>query len=313
MHPNSGTIFVLDAQEWYTRKVAYYWCFEGLPKPAARLRIRIGDIMTNALMVSLQPELNAEMPEIHTGDTVRVHQRITEGRNERIQIFQGVVIAKRGGRTPGASYTVRRTGAHGVGVERTFPYRSPLVEKVEIVRHGKVRRSKLYYLRNLSGRQARRKIKRVEKKVEAIGGELLAPEPEEALEPEEVLGEEAAAEITEEAVAEEATTKGPVAEEEVKVAEEATAEEPVAKEETEVVEELVTEAPSEEPEATAEPAAEVEEKPGAVAEPAVEEPAAEKEVEVTEEPAAEEPVAEVEEKPAVTSETEEEKPKNAKS
>ena len=77
--------------------------------------------MTNALMASLQPEMPAGMADMATGDTVRVHQRITEGRNERIQVFQGVVISKRGGSQPGATYTVRRTGSHGVGVERTFP------------------------------------------------------------------------------------------------------------------------------------------------------------------------------------------------
>ena len=76
--------------------------------------------MTNALMASLQPELPAGMAEIDPGDTVRVHQRITEGRNERIQVFQGVVISKRGGKDAGATFTVRRTGSHGVGVERTF-------------------------------------------------------------------------------------------------------------------------------------------------------------------------------------------------
>ena len=78
--------------------------------------------MTNALMASLQPELPAGMDEIDAGDTVRVHQRITEGRNERIQVFQGVVIAMRGGKGAGATYIVRRTGSHGITVERTFPF-----------------------------------------------------------------------------------------------------------------------------------------------------------------------------------------------
>ena len=234
----------------------------------------------------VESKKNPKIPELSPGDTVKVSARIVEGGKERIQVFQGVVIQVRPGGA-GASFTVRHV-AFGIGVERTFPYQSPLVEKVEIVRHGKVRRSKLYYLRNLSGRQARRKIKRVEKKVEAIGGELLAPEPEEILEPEEVLGEEGAAEMAEEAVAEPAA------------------------EETEVSEETVAEELAEEPEA----AAEVEEKPEAVAEPAAEE------TEVSEEPVAEEPteepeataepVAGVEGKPEETSEQEEEKPKDAK-
>ena len=92
------------------------------------------------------------------GDTVRVHVRVVEGEKERTQLFEGVVIRKRGegGR---ASFTVRRI-SYGVGVERTFPLHSPRIEKVDIVRHGKVRRSKLYYLRNLAGKAARLKEKR---------------------------------------------------------------------------------------------------------------------------------------------------------
>ena len=100
------------------------------------------------------------MPEIQTGDTVRVHQRITEGRNERIQVFQGVVIAKRGGKSAGSTYTVRRTAAHGVGVERTFPLYSKNIEKVEVLRNAKVRRAQLYYLRDRQGKSARLKEKR---------------------------------------------------------------------------------------------------------------------------------------------------------
>ncbi len=111
--------------------------------------------MTNALMASLQPQLSEDLPEIMPGDTVRVHQRITEGRNERIQVFQGVVIAMRGGKTSGATYTVRRTGAHGIGVERTFPLYSKSVEKVEVLRRAKVRRAQLYYLRERQGKAAR--------------------------------------------------------------------------------------------------------------------------------------------------------------
>jgi large subunit ribosomal protein L19 len=116
--------------------------------------------MTNALMNSLQPEANADIPELKPGDTVRVHQRITEGRNERIQVFQGVVIARRGGQSPGATYTVRRTASHGIGVERTFPLYSKTVEKVEVLRNAKVRRAQLYYLRERSGKSARLKEKR---------------------------------------------------------------------------------------------------------------------------------------------------------
>ena len=92
------------------------------------------------------------------GDTIRVHVRVVEGEKERIQMFEGVVIRKRGegGR---ASFTVRRI-SYGVGVERTFPLHSPRIDKIDVVRHGKVRRSKLYYLRGLAGKKARLKEKR---------------------------------------------------------------------------------------------------------------------------------------------------------
>jgi large subunit ribosomal protein L19 len=123
----------------------------------------------------------AKVPDIAPGDTVRVSTKIVEGDKERIQILQGVVIKiKHGG--AGASYTVRHV-AFGIGVERTFLMTSPMVEKVEIVRQGKVRRSKLYYLRGLSGKEARRKIKRVERTARQVGEELLAEQPEEVIEP----------------------------------------------------------------------------------------------------------------------------------
>jgi large subunit ribosomal protein L19 len=93
------------------------------------------------------------------GDTVRVQVKVVEGEKERIQAFEGVVIRKRGEGVK-ASFTVRRI-SYGVGVERTFPLHSPRIERVELVRHGRVRRSKLYYLRGLAGKAARLKEKRV--------------------------------------------------------------------------------------------------------------------------------------------------------
>jgi len=138
---------------------------------------------------------NPKIPDIAPGDTVKVSARIVEGGKERIQVFQGVVIKMRGGGV-GASFTVRHV-AYGIGVERTFPLYSPLVEKVEVVRQGKVRRARLYYLRGLSGKAARRKIKRVERKVRGIGEELLEPEPEEIVEP---IMEEAQEAVLEEEV-----------------------------------------------------------------------------------------------------------------
>jgi large subunit ribosomal protein L19 len=92
------------------------------------------------------------------GDTVRVHVRVVEGEKERTQVFEGIVIRRRGEGVK-ASFTVRRI-SYGVGIERTFPVHSPRIERVEVVRHGRVRRSKLYYLRNLAGKAARLKERR---------------------------------------------------------------------------------------------------------------------------------------------------------
>ena len=98
-----------------------------------------------------------DLPAFRPGDTVKVHIRIIEGNKERVQIFQGVVIGrKRGGM--GASVTVRKI-SHGVGVEKTFALHNPRLEKIEVLTQGKVRRSKLYYLRNLRGKAARIKEK----------------------------------------------------------------------------------------------------------------------------------------------------------
>ena len=185
---------------------------------------------------------NPKIPDIAPGDTVKVSARIVEAGKERVQVFQGVVLKiKRGG--TGASFTVRHV-AFGIGVERTFPLNSPLVEKVEIVRQGKVRRSRLYYLRGLSGKEARRKIKRVERKSRQVGEELIETEPEEVLEPEDVLKEEpeaaveekaeavAVAEAKPEAVAAEPAETVPATAEEAEAApEESTAEPPVMEKE----------------------------------------------------------------------------------
>lgn len=94
-----------------------------------------------------------ELPPFRVGDTVKVHYRIREGDKERIQVFQGVVIRKRKGGA-GATFTVRKV-SYGVGVERIFPMHSPRIEKVEVAGSGHVRRSKLYYLRELRGKKAR--------------------------------------------------------------------------------------------------------------------------------------------------------------
>ncbi len=108
-----------------------------------------------------RPEPNPNIPELRPGDTVRVHNRIVEGNRERVQVFQGVVMRIRKGGV-NASFTVRRIASHGIGVERTFFFHSPRVEKVEVLRHGKVRRAKLYFLRERRGKKARLKeVRRV--------------------------------------------------------------------------------------------------------------------------------------------------------
>ncbi len=99
-----------------------------------------------------------ERPDFGSGDTVRVHAKVVEGEKERIQVFEGVVIRRRS-KGMVSNFTVRKI-ASGVGVERTFPLNSPRVDKIEVVRRGKVRRNNLYYLRGLTGKAARIKEKR---------------------------------------------------------------------------------------------------------------------------------------------------------
>jgi large subunit ribosomal protein L19 len=95
-----------------------------------------------------------ELPTFRAGDRVRVHVRVVEGDKSRIQVFEGDVLGRRGGSGLTATFTVRKTSG-GVGVERIFPLHSPVVEKIEVVRLGRVRRAKLYYLRDLAGKKAR--------------------------------------------------------------------------------------------------------------------------------------------------------------
>ncbi len=102
--------------------------------------------------ISLQ-QLRQDLPRFRPGDTVRVHVKVKEGARERVQMFEGVVI-KRRGTAVSATFTVRKI-SYGVGVERTFPLHTPKIDKLEVVRRGKVRRAKLYYLRKLRGKAAR--------------------------------------------------------------------------------------------------------------------------------------------------------------
>ena len=104
-------------------------------------------------------QLTEDRPELRPGDTVNVHVRIVEGSRERVQVFQGIVIGVEGSGI-NETFTVRRIAAHGVGVERKFPYHSPRIDKIEVLRQAKVRRAKLYYLRGRTGKSARLKEKR---------------------------------------------------------------------------------------------------------------------------------------------------------
>jgi len=152
----------------------------------------------------LELKKNPHIPDFRPGDTVRVHAKVVEGDRERIQSFEGVVIrVRRGG--VNSNFTVRRV-SHGVGVERVFPYFSPLVDKVEVVRVGRVRRAKLYYLRERVGKAARIKAgarSRFEELTAGVGVMPAEEEEEEVPEDEAVAAEEVAgeAEVTAEAVA----------------------------------------------------------------------------------------------------------------
>ncbi|WP_227395554.1 50S ribosomal protein L19 [Jeotgalibacillus aurantiacus] len=109
--------------------------------------------MHNLIQEITKEQLRSDLPVFKPGDTVKVHVKVVEGTRERIQVFEGVVIKRRGGGVS-ETFTVRKI-SYGVGVERTFPVHTPKIAKLDVVRRGKVRRAKLYYLRNLRGKAAR--------------------------------------------------------------------------------------------------------------------------------------------------------------
>ena len=161
-------------------------------------------------------QLKNKIPDLKVGDTVRVHQRIKEGNRERIQVFEGIIIKKQGG-SVNATFTVRRI-AYGVGVEKTFLVHSPLVEKVEVVRVGKARRAKLYYLRNRVGKAAKTKEDigaKIESKYINIKEDLVDEPVAEEVKAEETAAEEVKADTVateapvEEAKAEKVATEAP--------------------------------------------------------------------------------------------------------
>jgi large subunit ribosomal protein L19 len=107
----------------------------------------------NMIDIIEQEQLRQDIPDFGPGDSVKVHAKVVEGGRERIQVFEGIVLSRRGSGTR-ETFTVRKISA-GIGVERTFPLHSPRIAKIEVVRHGKVRRAKLYYLRERVGKRAR--------------------------------------------------------------------------------------------------------------------------------------------------------------
>ncbi len=118
--------------------------------------------------------MRSDVPDFGPGDTVRAHVKVVEGSRERLQAFEGVVIRRRGGGI-NENFTVRRIASHGIGVERTFLVHSPRVERVEVLRRGRVRRAKLYYLRDRSGKAARIRERR-----RPVGSSLRSPVKKEA-------------------------------------------------------------------------------------------------------------------------------------
>ena len=117
--------------------------------------------MSDSIRELEKEQLRTDLPELEIGDTVRVYVKVVEGSRERLQNFEGTVIKMQGGGLR-KTFTVRRI-SYGIGVERTFPYHSPRIGRIEIIRHGKVRRAKLYYLRNRVGKAAKIVEKFVEK------------------------------------------------------------------------------------------------------------------------------------------------------
>jgi len=116
--------------------------------------------MPTKLETFIKTQLKADLPDIRPGDTVRVSQKIREGDKERVQVFEGLIIAKKHGKGIASTITVRRI-ISGIGAERIFPLHLPTIEKIEILKRGKVRRAKLYYLRKAKGKKARLKEEEV--------------------------------------------------------------------------------------------------------------------------------------------------------
>ena len=182
--------------------------------------------------------LRKDIPPFRPGDQVKVHVKVTEGQRERVQVFEGVVLARRGGGLR-ESFTVRKV-SFGVGVERSFPLHGPAIDKIEVVRHGKARRAKLYYLRERIGRKAKVEERRTriqewtpelaDEAVEeaAVADQEAAPEAEAAPEPEAEAAPDAEAATDVETAGEPDASTEPAADESEVPAETAVTEEPPA-------------------------------------------------------------------------------------
>jgi large subunit ribosomal protein L19 len=116
--------------------------------------------MSDLLLRAFETPVNENLPQLHPGDNVTLHLRIVEGKRERIQLVRGIIIRVRNSGND-TNFTVRRIAANGIGVERTFLFRSPLIEKIEVHRHAHVRRANLYFLRTRTGKSARLRERRV--------------------------------------------------------------------------------------------------------------------------------------------------------
>ena len=121
--------------------------------------------------------LRSDLPDIRPGDTVKVVQKIKEGADSRLSAFEGLVIARKHGREPGATFTVRKV-SDGIGVERIFPLHALTIEKIEVLRHAKVRRAKLYYIREKAAREVRKKMKQVWREAKITPPAVESPEVE---------------------------------------------------------------------------------------------------------------------------------------
>ena len=117
--------------------------------------------MINKIQIITDQYTKKNVPSLRAGDTIRVHERIKDKGGERIQVFEGVVIAQKHGKGLSSTFTVRKISVHNIGVEKIFPLHSPKIQKIEVVKHDKVRRSKLYYIRDLKGKKKRKKASKM--------------------------------------------------------------------------------------------------------------------------------------------------------